>query len=351
MLEGLILSIDAMGGDAAPAIVINGIEKFLNSAGQGRQARFLLHGDEKQIKVLLKKAPLTAARSEIMHTDEVIAMDAKPSTAMRRGKGTSMWNAVESVKTGDALVAVSAGNTGALMAMSKLLLRTKEGVQRPAIAARWPHQQGFGVVLDVGANLDCDANQLREFAVLGEAYYRALYKKQRPSVGLLNVGTEDKKGNAVVQAAHDSLSCSKLGLNYVGFVEGNDISMGDVDVIVTDGFTGNVALKTAEGAARLIGQFTKQALQGSLWSKLSSSLNFVALNRLKSRADPRTGNGGVFLGLNGIVIKSHGGTDAIGFSNALAVAIELADSTFLAEIERTLEALHDEDDSWDIAIR
>lgn len=351
MLDGLILSIDAMGGDAAPAIVINGIEKFLKSTGQGRHARFLLHGDQAKIQALLKKAPLTASRCEIVHTDEVIAMDAKPSFAMRRGKGTSMWNAVESVKTGDALVAVSAGNTGALMAMSKLLLRTKEGVQRPAIAARWPHKEGFGVVLDVGANLDCDANQLREFAVLGEAYYRALYKKERPSVGLLNVGTEDKKGNAVVQAAHDSLSCSELDLNYIGFVEGNDISMGDVDVIVTDGFTGNVALKTAEGAAGLVALFTKEALQGSLWSKFASALNFPALKRLNAKADPRKGNGGVFLGLNGIVIKSHGGTDAEGFSHALGVAIELADSTFLDEIERTLEALHDEDDSLDIALK
>ena len=351
MLEGLILSIDAMGGDAAPDIVIQGIEKFLKTAGQGRHARFVLHGDEAQLKLLLKKAPLTTARSEIHHTESVIAMDAKPAQAMRRGKGTSMWNAIESVKSGEALVAVSAGNTGALMAMSKLQLRMKEGVQRPAIAARWPHQEGFGVVLDVGANLDCDANQLREFAVLGEAYYRALYKKERPSVGLLNVGTEDQKGNAIVQAAHDSLSCSKLDLNYVGFVEGNDISMGDVDVIVTDGFTGNIALKTAEGAAKLVALFTKDALGGSLLSKLSYLLNFSALRRLRDRADPRMGNGGVFLGLNGIVIKSHGGTDAVGFSNALSVAIELADSTFLDEIERTLEALHDEDDSLEIPIK
>jgi len=351
MLEGLILSIDAMGGDAAPDIVIQGIERFLKTAGQGRHARFILHGDKSRLEPLMKKAQLTKARSEIHHTDSVIEMDAKPSHAMRRGKGTSMWNAIESVKTGEALVAVSAGNTGALMAMSKLQLRMKEGVQRPAIAARWPHQEGHGVVLDVGANLECDANQLREFAVLGEAYYRALYKKKRPSVGLLNVGTEDQKGNATVQAAHDSLSCSKMDLNYVGFVEGNDISMGDVDVIVTDGFTGNIALKTAEGAAKLVALFTSEALQGSLISKISSALNFGALRKLKNRADPRAGNGGVFLGLNGIIIKSHGGTDAVGFSNALSVAIELADSTFLDEIERTLEALHDEDDSLDIPIK
>ncbi len=348
MLDGLVLSIDAMGGDAAPNIVINGIEYFLKHEGKNRHARFIIHGDETQLKPLMAKAPLTTGRSEIQHTPDVIEMDAKPSYAMRRGKGTSMWNAIASVKEGEAKVAVSAGNTGALMAMSKLLLRMKAGVQRPAIAARWPHQQGFGVVLDVGANLDCDANQLREFAVLGEAYYRALYKKDKPSIGLLNVGTEELKGNATIQAAHDSLSCSKLGLNYIGFVEGNDISMGDVDVIVTDGFTGNIALKTAEGTARLLGKFIKSALQDNLWSKIMSFLNMPALARMKKRMDPRTGNGGVFLGLNGIVIKSHGGTDAIGFASALSVALEMADSQFLHEIERTLSALHDEDESMEI---
>ncbi len=345
MLDGIVLSIDAMGGDAAPDIVINGIEYFLKHMGKGRHARFIIHGDEAQINTLLAKAPQTKERCEIHHTESVIAMDAKPSFAMRRGKGTSMWNAIESVKSGEAKVAVSAGNTGAMMAMSKLLLRMKKGVQRPAIAARWPHQEGFGVVLDVGANLECDAHQLREFAVLGEAYYRALYKKAKPSVGLLNVGTEELKGNATIQAAHDSLSCSTLGLNYVGFVEGNDISMGDVDVIVTDGFTGNIALKTAEGAARLLGTFIKGALNDNFLSKMASILNLPALRRMKKRMDPRHGNGGVFLGLNGIVIKSHGGTDAIGYANALSVAIELADSTFLDELDRTLEALHDEDDT------
>jgi len=350
MLDGLIISVDAMGGDNAPDIVIHGIEYFLKHTGKGRHARFVIHGDEAQLTPLLAKTPKTRERSEIHHTESVIAMDAKPATAMRRGKGTSMWNAIESVKKGEAKVAISAGNTGALMAMSKLLLRMKKGVQRPAIAARWPHQEGFGVVLDVGANLECDANQLREFAVLGEAYYRALYKKKKPSIGLLNVGTESLKGNAIIQAAHDSLSCSELGLNYIGFVEGNDISMGDVDVIVTDGFTGNIALKTAEGTAQLLGKFIKGALNDNIFSKIASIVNLPALRRMKKRMDPRLGNGGLFLGLNGIVIKSHGGTDAVGYASALNVAIEMADSNFLDEIERTLDALHDEDDNVEIHI-
>lgn len=343
MLDGIILSIDAMGGDYAPKIVIEGIEHFLKHDAKDRQARFLLHGDEAQLTALLAKAPLCRARSEILHTEKQVAMDAKPSVALRRGKGTSMWNAIAAVKSGDAKVAVSAGNTGALMAMSKLQLRMKEGVSRPAIAARWPHQQGFGIVLDVGANMQCDANQLREFAVLGEGYYRALYKKAKPSVGLLNVGTEDVKGPAVIQAAHESLSSSDLGLNYIGFVEGNDISMGDVDVIVTDGFTGNIALKTAEGAAQLLSSFIKTALAGTLWSKIATFANLPAIRKMRKHTDSRRGNGGVFLGLNGIVIKSHGGADAVGYSHALKVALELADSDFMDEIDRTLHDLHDED--------
>lgn len=345
MLDGLILSIDAMGGDDAPDIVIAGIEYFLKHSGKGRRARFLLHGDQAVLEKLLVRYPQTRERAEICHTDFAIDMDTKPSHALRRGKGSSMWNTIASVKEGKALLAVSAGNTGALMAMSKLQLRMKAGVQRPAIAASWPRANGMCIVLDMGANIDCDAAQLTEFAVLGEAYYRAIYKKEKPSIGLLNVGTEELKGNAMIKAAHERLSESQLDLNYVGYVEGNDISVGDTDVIVTDGFTGNVALKTAEGTAKLIGQFFTEALQGSLWSKFTTLLNIMALRQLRKRIDPRRANGGVFLGLNGIVVKSHGGTDAIGFANALNIAIGLAESDFLGEIERTLTALHDEDDN------
>jgi len=345
MLDGLILSIDAMGGDNAPAIVIEGIEYFLKHSGKKRKARFILNGDEAVLKTLLAKAPKTAARSEISHTDKAIDMTTKPSYAVRRGKGSSMWNTIAAVKSKDALLAVSAGNTGALMAMSMVQLRSKEGVQRPALAALWPQKNGMGVVLDVGANVDCNAAQLTEFAVMGEAYYRALYKIEKPRVGLLNVGVEQEKGNAIVKAAHERLSESELGLNYIGYVEGNDISLGEVDVIVTDGFTGNVALKTAEGTAKIIGQYFTDALQGNIWSKFVTWLNLPALLKLKKRIDPRRVNGGVFLGLNGIVVKSHGGTDKIGFANALEIAIGLAESDFLNEIERTLSELHDEDDN------
>lgn len=341
MLDGLILSIDAMGGDDAPGIVVRGIEYFLKHEGKQRRARFLLHGDQAQLDPLLKKAPMTRERCEIVHTDKWVTMDDKPSQALRRGKGTSMWNAIAGVKAGEAKIAVSAGNTGALMAMSKLQLRMMEGVQRPAIAAIWPRPEGNCVVLDVGANIDCDETQLAEFAVLGEAYFRALYGKQRPTVGLLNVGTEELKGNAVVRATHERLSELDFGLDYRGYVEGNDISVGEVDVIVTDGFTGNIALKTAEGTAKLVGGFVKQALTGNLLSRIFTSLNGVAILKLKKRLDPRRVNGGVFLGLNGIVVKSHGGTDHVGFANALNVALNLAESNFQDEIRNSLTALHE----------
>ena len=256
-----------------------------------------------------------------------------------------MWNAVAAVKAQRAEIAVSAGNTGALMAMSKLQLRMKQGVQRPALAATWPRRNGVSVVLDVGANVDVDPAQLTEFAVMGEAYYKAIHKIEKPTIGLLNVGTEDQKGNAVIKAAHERLSESQLGLNYVGYVEGNDISMGSTDVIVTDGFTGNIALKTAEGTAKMIGHFFNEALFGNIWSKILTALNAYALFKLRRRIDPRRVNGAVFLGLNGIVIKSHGGTDKVGFANAVNIAIGLAETDFMQAIDRRLDALHDEDDN------
>ena len=345
MLDGLILSVDAMGGDNAPEIVIKGIEYFLKHEGKNRRARFLLHGDEAKLKPLLEKCKQAGQRSEIRHTESEIAMDEKPSVALRKGKGSSMWNAIEAIKNKEANIAVSAGNTGALMAISKIRLRNKQGVQRPPLAASWPNPNGMGIVLDVGANVDCDAAQLTEFAVLGEAYYRALYKVEKPRVGLINVGSEEGKGNDAVKAAHERLSQSQLGLNYIGYVEGNDISTGGSDVFVTDGFTGNVALKTAEGTAKLIGTYFSAALKSGAWSKFTAYLNGVALRKLKKQIDPRNVNGAVLLGLKGIVIKSHGGTDHIGFANALNVAIGLAESSFLDEIDRTLEALRNEDDN------
>ena len=344
-MKAVTISIDAMGGDNAPDIVVDGLEYFIKHEGHKHDLHVLLHGDETVLNKLLESKSAIKNICDIRHTETEIAMDMKPSQAVRRGKGTSLWNTVEAVKKGEAASALSAGNTGALMAISMLQLKRKMGVQRPALVAAWPTPDGQSVVLDVGANVDTDASQLTEFAVLGEAFYRAIYKKDAPSIGLLNVGTEDLKGNATIKAAHERLSESKLGLNYIGYVEGYDISMGGADVIVTDGFTGNIALKTAEGTAKLIGKFFTDALKGNLWSKFTTVLNGFALRRLRKRIDPRRVNGAVFLGLNGLVVKSHGGTDYIGFANAINVAVGLAESPFEKEIERKLAELHSEDDN------
>ena len=343
--DGVVLSIDGSGGDAGARMVVEGIEYFLKHQGANRRARFLIHGDEAKIAPLLRKNPRTRERSEVRHTTLAISGDEKPSTALRRGKGSSMWNMIASVKQGEATVGVSAGNTGALMAMSKLQLRMMQGVQRPAIAAIWPTSVGQSVVLDVGANIESDAAQLTEFAVLGEAYFRALFGKRCPTVGLLNIGTEELKGNATLKLAHERLRDSELDLDYQGYVEGSDISRGQVDVVVTDGFTGNVALKTAEGTASMIGHMFDDALKGNVWSRITTALNAYALLQLRKRLDPRSVNGAVMLGLNGIIVKSHGGTDRTGFAYALLRALDLASSDYRGELERRLDDFHIEDEN------
>lgn len=338
MNSELVLSIDAMGGDHAPGIVVEGAAVFLT--GRRRRVRLVFHGDEARLRPLIEAHPLVAAVSEIRHTDSQVDMSAKPSEAVRRSRGSSMWNAVQAVRDGEAQVAVSAGNTGALMAISKVCLRMKKGVHRPAIAASWPVPKGFCTVLDVGANVECPPAQLVEFAIMGEAFHRAVHNTGRPAVGLLNVGQEELKGNEVVRDADTLLRAARLDMDYRGFVEGNDISLGTTDVVVTDGFTGNVALKTAEGTARLVAGWVREALTSSFIARMAAAmLQLGALDQLRSKMDPNNVNGGVFLGLNGIVVKSHGGTNAAGFATALRIALEMADSAFLNEIEKNLTLL------------
>lgn len=338
MTNPAILSIEAMGGDDAPRIVIEGLDLFVQ---QGGKLKALLHGDEAELRPLIADHARAAGVSEIRHTEKYVAMDAKPSSAVRGGRGSSMWNALQSVKAGEAHAAVSAGNTGALMAMAKLVLRTVEGVHRPAIAASWPGPETPTVVLDVGANVDADADQLIEFAIMGEAYSRAIHGKDKPLVGLLNIGSEELKGHDEIRLAAKLIRESGVDINYHGFVEGNDISLGTVDVVVTDGFTGNVALKTAEGTARLVGQFIKEALTSGPMSMAGAALARGGLKKLKERMDPREVNGGVFLGLNGMVVKSHGGADARGFATALRIASDLATSKFTEDVQRNLQTLRD----------
>ena len=337
MSDRLVISIDAMGGDHGPSVVAPAVARVVK---EGLAARFLLHGDEAALQAAVAKLPALQGHVEIRHADRVIGADEKPAQAMRRGKGTSMWNALESLKSGEAAACVSAGNTGALMAISLLVLRTAAGMERPALVANWPTLKGRTAVLDVGANIACDAQRLVEFAILGAAFHHAVNGSARPTVGLLNVGSEEEKGHEEVREAHRMLrEMSSLELDYHGFVEGDDIPKGTVDVVVTDGFTGNVALKTAEGLARYVGAELRRAFTAGPLERLGALIASAALRRMAERFDPSTINAAPFLGLNGIVVKTHGGADARGFATAIRVATDLAASDFVARIDRNLRTM------------
>jgi glycerol-3-phosphate acyltransferase PlsX len=325
----LILSIDAMGGDAGPATILAGAAI---ARRRHPHVRFLLHGDEAVLKPLLAVHKALAARAEIRHAPAVIGMAEKPSQAVRRGRNSSMWHAVDAVAQKESHVAVSAGNTGALMAISMFRMGLIEGISRPAIAVLWPTIRGQSVVLDVGANAGSDAEQLVDFAVMGEAFARAVFGIERPTVGLLNIGEEEVKGIESVKRAGQILRACQLPMDFHGFIEGDNISEGVVDVVVTDGFTGNVALKTAEGTAKLIIHYLRSALKRSLLGRLGGLLASGAFRVLRRKLDPRNLNGGVFLGLNGVVVKSHGGTDALGFASAIDLAIDMGGSDMIARI-------------------
>ncbi len=329
MAEDLTVSVDAMGGDSGPGVVVAALAR---SAVRHPGVRFLLHGDEAQLKPLLTRRGKLAGRVEMRHSAETVRMDDKPSQVVRRGRNTSMWRAIESLQKNEAQVAVSAGNTGALMAISMFQLRMLDGIDRPAIAALWPTRKGQCVVLDVGANVESDAQQLVDFAIMGEAFARAVLGLERPTVGLLNVGAEEVKGHDAVKGAAQTLREVSLPIEFCGFVEGDDIADGTVDVVVTDGFTGNVALKTAEGTAKLVVIFLRAALRRSLLGRIGGVLASGALKTLRRKLDPRASNGGIFLGLNGIVVKSHGGTDSLGFASALDMAIDMVRAGITAKI-------------------
>ncbi len=339
MPDPVIISVDAMGGDIGAAVSVAGVDLALERIGPSREVRFLLHGDERAIAAELARHPRAKAACEIRHTDQVIAGDEKPAVALRRGKGSSLWNAVEAIRDGQAHAAVSGGNTGALMAISKLILRMAGGLERPAIVASWPTARGITSLLDVGANLESDAAQLVEFAIMGEAFHRAVHARSgaRPSVGLLNVGSEDVKGHEEVREAHRLLRDTGLELNFFGFVEGNDIARGTVDVIVTDGFTGNVALKTGEGLARFFADTLLESLRSSPLAMAGAVLAQGAIRDMRRRLTPP--GGGPLLGLKGTVVKCHGGADAAGFADGIKIAVDLASSGYADQIARNLERL------------
>lgn len=325
----IIISVDAMGGDAGPAAVVAGIA---SSASKNPEIGFILHGPEATLRPLVERRRGLPERVNYVDAHDVVTMEDKPSHVMRHGKGTSMWSALESVREGHATVAVSCGNTGALMALSMIRLRKLPGINRPAIAILWPssNPQGFNVMLDVGADIRADAQDLLKYALMGASYARNGMDLVRPRIGLLNVGTEEHKGRPELKEAYEKIGsfAEKANFDFVGFVEGGDIPGDICDVIVTDGFTGNVALKTGEGTASLIGDLLREAFRYTPLSRLASLLALTSLRRLQKRIDPRRVNGGVFLGLNGTVVKSHGSADATGVSAAVKLAFQLAHSGF-----------------------
>lgn len=345
-----VISVDAMGGDLGVAVVIDGMSR---AARKNPQISFIVHGDEPTITPLLAKRKVLTGRVSVRHTDEVVDMHDRPSHVMRHGKGTSMWSCLEAVRAKEASVAVSCGNTGALMALSMIRLRKAAGVKRPAIAILWPslNLQGFNVMLDVGADIRADAQDLKVFALMGASYARNGLGLERPRIGLLNVGTEDHKGKPELHEANDIIAedAKMNGFEYVGFVEGGDIPSDKVDVIVTDGFTGNVALKTGEGTASLIGLRMREAFTRNLLSKLSALFVLRSLRHLRDKIDPRQVNGGVFLGLNGTVIKSHGAADATGVEAAIRLAFQLAQLGFTkklaARVASGMQNRQDEDEA------
>ncbi len=335
MSDTIRISVDAMGGDKGPRVAVEGAALFWR---ERKNTSYIFHGRQADLEPLLAEFKDLLPISRIAHCDNVIAMDDKPSNALRKGRGnSSMWNALQSVKDGEADVAISGGNTGALMAMATFCLRPVEGISRPAIAAIWPTLRSDIIVLDVGATVGGDAKQLCDFSILGAALARALFDQELPSVGLLNVGTEEMKGHDEVKEAARLLhAASGSGFLYHGFVEGDDIGKGTVDVVVTEGFAGNIALKTAEGTARQVGTYIRNALKADVLSMLGAAIAGQAFEALRRKLDPRNINGGVFLGLNGVVIKSHGGTDEIGFKGALGLAYEMARNRVMDKIAEGL---------------
>lgn len=331
----IVLAVDAMGTDHGPRSVVEGLEAAVSG---GLRARCIFFGDRSVLHPLIQGCPLLAG-AEICHTPHAVGMSDKPMHVLRRGRDTSMWKAVLAVKEGRAHAVLSGGNTGALMAVAKTRLDMIDGIDRPALAALWPTRNGRSVVLDVGSTVDAGENQLVQFAIMGEAFFRALTGRTRPSVALLNVGSEEGKGHEAVRAAGRMLRAAGDAMNFTGFVEGDGISEGRVDVVVTDGFSGNIALKSAEGAARLVGHWLREAVNGGPFAKLGALLLRSGLHRLKTRMDPSSFNGGVFLGLKGIVVKSHGGADARGICSAAHIAASLAGHSFGAGVERAVRSL------------
>tara|TARA_B100000035_G_scaffold153222_1_gene130543 strand:+ start:150 stop:1151 length:1002 start_codon:yes stop_codon:yes gene_type:complete len=333
MSDMIKIAVDAMGGDNSPKKIIDGI---IHHNQLNKEVFYKIFGDKNKITEIIKNK-LNKDTFEIFHTEDVVKSTDSPLEGAKRGKNTSMWLAIDSVKKKEADIVVSAGNTGALLVISKLNLNMIENIDKPALSAMWPNKKGMSVVLDLGANIECSSKNLLDFSIMGASLYTSLYPNDKPNVALLNIGSEELKGNETIKETYQILNDKKTNsYNFAGYIEGNHLMDGEVNVIVSDGFTGNVALKTAEGTANFITSELKTAMTGSLIGKISSFLNISNLRKFKKRLDPRLYNGAIFIGLDSPVVKSHGGIDYIGFSNSLDVCHRIVKGNLIEKIKQNI---------------
>ena len=333
MASMIKIAVDAMGGDNSPEKIIKGV---IHNFNKNKDVFYKIFGDEQKIISFLKNK-IDKKNYQIVNTLNKVSSEDSPLEAAKKGKDTSMWLAIESVKKKDCDIVISAGNTGALLVISKLNLKMIENIDKPALSALWPNKKGMSVVLDLGANIECSSKNLFDFSVMGASLYKSLYPQETPNVALLNIGSEEFKGKEIIKETYKILNEKKSeDFNFDGYIEGNQLMNGNVNVIVSDGFTGNVALKTAEGTANFITDELKKALSGTLIGKISSLLNISNIKKFKKRLDPRLYNGAIFIGLDSPVVKSHGGTDYIGFSNSLDVCCKIIKGNLIEKIKRNI---------------
>ena len=343
MTDKITIAIDAMGGDNSPSKNIEGLSIFLKKNKKVENIYFNLFGKEKDIRVYLNKFKINDKNIKIFNCENIVSDEETPLTAIKNSKNTSMWNSINSQLINNADITLSAGNTGVLLVISRMLLKTIEKVSKPALAALWPSKKGSIVVLDLGANIECDENNLVDFSELGSALYKSIFPKEKPKVSLLNIGSEEIKGTDSIKKAYSKLKeISKIGdFDFNGYIEGNKILEGDTNVIVSDGFTGNIALKTAEGTAKFITDSLKESLLENIFSRISLLFSYFALKKFKNKLDPRKFNGAIFLGLKGPVVKSHGGTDAIGFYHSIDLCYKIVKGNLMNRIQENLSHLNE----------
>ena len=341
MVKKITIAIDAMGGENAPEKTIEGVKLFLKNNQSHDDFIINLFGDKNRIEEKLKKENIDRTNLKITHTDSVVADDETPLTAIKNSKNTSMWNCISSQVNGDSDISLSAGNTGVLLVVSRMILKMMDDVSKPALAGLWPNNKNTNVVLDLGANIECDEDNFVDFAELGSALYKSLFPNENPKVSLLNIGSEEIKGTEILKKAFKKLTrlSNENNFTFNGYIEGNEIMKGDSNVIVTDGFTGNIALKTAEGTAKFITDNLKKSLTKNLFTKISLIFSYFSLKKFKERLDPRKYNGAIFLGLNGPVVKSHGGTDSIGFYYSIDLCYKIVKGNLIKEIKKNLSHL------------